>query len=285
MYQEGVESCLVCNSGEMAEIYSGMLKKCLQCGFVTAATLPDQTEILTLYQGAYFTGEEYLDYDQDKPILQKNFRKRIKNMVRMAGVGNIRSVLDVGCAYGFFGETVQEEIPGVRYLGLDISAEAVSNAPSNVEVLNQDYLAYEVKDKFTDVCMWDVIEHLAYPDRFIEKIHSDLLPGGRLWLTTGNRGAIIPRLRGRRWRMIHPPTHLHYFSSKTLSRLLNRKGFDVVRINHPFVARGWRQIFYSAFMLGKNPGPVVRKIYASIPSEMSISVNTYDIMLFMAVRK
>ena len=60
--------------------------------------------------------------------------------------------------------------------------------------------------------MWDTIEHLKRPDLFVQKAAADLRPGGLIALTTGDIGSLNARLRGARWRMIHPPTHLHYFS-------------------------------------------------------------------------
>jgi len=82
--------------------------------------------------------------------------------------------------------------------------------------------------------------------------------------------------------MIHPPTHLHYFSAGSLKRLLTGKGFQVKTVSYPPVARGVQQIFYSLFVLGKNPGNLVRKIHSAIPPGLAVSVNTFDIMFIMA---
>jgi hypothetical protein len=47
-------------------------------------------------------------------------------------------------------------------------------------------------------------------------------------VTTGDAASLNARLRGRRWRLIHPPTHLHYFTRASLRALLERHGFEVV---------------------------------------------------------
>ncbi len=283
---KSTNSCLVCKNREMKSIYSGILRKCVNCGFVTANAGMSPAEIDKLYSAGYFKGKEYLDYEQDKVILQKNFRKKVRAMERIAGREKITSILEIGCAYGFFGEVVQVMIPEASYLGFDISQEAIQYAAENLnlKVIAADYLEDAADRKFTDVCMWDAIEHLQHPDRFLDKIHSDLQPGGRLWITTGNIDALVPRIMKRRWRMIHPPTHLHYFSAQTLGKLLNWKGFEVRRIAYPAVSRSLKQIFYSLFMLGKGPGKLVQKIYSSIPEGMSFQMNTFDIMFVMAVK-
>lgn len=271
----------------MKNIYSNLLRKCLTCGFITANLELNDSAVEELYNEGYFKGEEYLDYEQDKVILQKNFRKKVDSIIKLAGKDNIRSFLEIGSAYGFFGELVQEMIPGATYSGVDIAEEAIQYAAEKLKlnVVCANYLEHKVDDKYTDVCMWDVIEHLSRPDQFLEKIHSDMDPGGRLWLTTGNIDALVPRIMKRKWRMIHPPTHLHYFSSGTLDQLLNRKGFEIRKISYPFIHRGLRQVYYSLFMLKKDSGKFVRKIYSAIPAYMSFYLNTFDIMFVMAVRK
>ena len=280
------QDCLVCKNREMKNIYSGILRKCLACGFITANLELNDSAVEELYNDGYFKGEEYLDYEADKPVIQKNFRKKIRVMKKIAE-NEIRSILDIGCAYGFFGEVVKELIPDTEYVGLDISEEAIHYASEklNLSVIRGNYLDYKVNEKFTDVCMWGVIEHLQFPDRVIEKIHSDLLPGGRVWITTGNIRALVPRFMRSKWRMIHPPTHLHYFSTRSLSLLLENNGFNVERISYPFVSRGCKQIFYSTFMLGREPGNFIRDVYSAIPEKMSLSINTFDIMFLQAVKK
>ena len=281
------QDCLVCKNRNMKEIYSGLLRKCPDCGFVTANLELHDSEIEGLYNEGYFKGEEYLNYEKDKVIFRKNFSKKVTLMLKIAARENIRSILEIGCAYGFFGEIVQKMIPEATYFGVDIAKEATQYAAERLKlnVARTDYLEHNVVEKYTDVCMWDVIEHLQFPDQVIEKIHSDLLPGGRVWITTGNIDALVPRIMKSKWRMIHPPTHLHYFSARTLSLLLERIGFKVNKISHQSVLRGCKQIFYSIFMLGREHGKLIQKVYSAIPSTMSLPLNTYDIMFLQAVRK
>ena len=64
--------------------------------------------------------------------------------------------------------------------------------------------------------MWDVLEHLPEPFSFL-KSHADRLSRQSvLALTTVDAGSLVAKFRGRRWRQIHPPTHLHYPTRKAL---------------------------------------------------------------------
>ncbi|UCG26641.1 MAG: class I SAM-dependent methyltransferase [Bacteroidales bacterium] len=279
--------CLVCHSTESKIIYSGRLIKCLGCGFVTANLDRNRIDPEWIYSEEYFRGEEYLDYVGDKKIIQKNFGRRIRYIIDNIDVESFTSVLEIGCAYGFFGEMIRHHFPGTTYLGLDIAEKPIKYAGEilNLDTLKIDYLDFRSKENYTDVFMWDVIEHLLRPDLVVEKIHSELKSNGRLYITTGDIGAVIPRIRKAKWRHIHPPTHLNHFSSETLTKLLESRGFRITKISYPFIYRGLKQIFYSLFLLGKNPWKVVRTIFNHIPGEIYLPLNTFDTMFVIAVRQ
>ena len=70
-------------------------------------------------------------------------------------------------------------------------------------------------------------------------------PRGYLLLTTGDVSSLLPRLQGKAWHLIHPPTHVHYSSRKTITSLLKRLQFEVVDIKYPDVWRSDRQLMRS----------------------------------------
>jgi hypothetical protein len=133
--------------------------------------------------------------------------------------------------------------------------------------------------------MWDTIEHLKRPDLFVEKASADLAPGGLLAITTGDIGSWNARLRGAKWRMIHPPTHLHYFSVDTISRLLRRHGFEIAHVSHPGNARNLRSILYYLLSWGKAESPVHKALMRWRAFDLRITVNFFDIMFVVARRR
>ena len=125
-----------------------------------------------------------------------------------------------------------------KCLGLNVYCEDFQNAivePESVDV----------------VTMWDTIEHLPRPDLYIDKSRSGIKTGGFFFLTTGDIGSRIAQVRQEKWRLIHPPTHLHYFNRQTIARLLASKGLQVVHMKYVGVRRSLRQIAYSLLILGK----------------------------------
>lgn len=282
-----MKKCIVCDSDRFSPIYNQTLLRCLSCGFVTANLTISEKELQKIYTKNYFAGEEYVDYIRDKEILQHNFRKRLETIYRKVGSTDIKRAVEIGCAYGFFGEVLREKLSECEYLGFDIVPEAIDYA-SRVLKLNvqcESYISTNIEYKATDIFMWDVIEHLPNPETFIKKAANDLIKGGRLYITTGDIGALVPRLQGSKWRMIHPPSHLHYFTKHSLSSLLLKNGLQVDFIGYPAVRRSLHLIYHSLCMLGRPRRRFVESIYSCIPKSLGISMNLRDIMFVIARRK
>jgi len=277
-------TCLVCGGQQFVPQCSNILLRCTQCNFVTANVQLNEQAIREIYSEKYFAGEEYEDYVRDKSMLQKNFSARLKKIFSVVPQNQITEVVEIGCAYGFFGELIKIKIPHAAYLGFDASTEAVSFAKEKLglNVSAENYLVWNEEKKFTDIFMWDVIEHLEHPDKFIEKINQDSVSGSRLYITTGDIGSWLARRQGCKWRMIHTPSHLHYFSKDTITKLLKKNGFTVKKIFYSTTSRSVKGIFYSLFMLKKNYPWWVEKMYTAIPENLSIAVNTFDIMFVIA---
>lgn len=281
------KKCLVCCANQFEPIYNNTLLKCGSCGFITANMEVDSEILKQTYTENYFKGEEYVDYLRDKDILQTNFKKRLKQIYKITDKSKIANVLEIGCAYGFFAETINSDLKNIKYVGYDVVPEAIEYGKNILKqnVVCGDYLEAIVTEKLSDVFMWDVIEHLPNPEKFIEKASGELQSGGRIYITTGDIERFVPRMQKAKWRMIHPPSHLQYFSKQTLSKLVEAKGFRVVDVSYPPVYRSVRLIYYSLFMLRKKYPRFVEKIYNLIPSKMNIAINTYDIMFMIAEKK
>lgn len=133
--------------------------------------------------------------------------------------------------------------------------------------------------------MWDTVEHLGKPREFLEKAAQDVRPGGLVALTTGDIGSINARFRGRRWRMIHPPTHLHYFSRETLGRLLDDVGFDVVHIESAGNSRSLRAIAYALLVLKAGQHRLFHRLDKLSFLDRGVTLDLGDIMFVVARRR
>lgn len=221
-----MRACVACGSGDTRPFHPGLLR-CAGCGHAWADLQLGPDELEALYRRDYFFGDEYLDYVADRATIQKNFRLRLAVLERIRDPARHRRLLEVGCAYGFFLDVARGSFESVT--GIDITEDGVRHARETLglDVVQADLLAHDFGDRGFDVaCLWDTIEHLPRPDLFVERLARLTGPGALLAVTTGDIGSLNARLNGRRWRLIHPPTHLHYFTRQSLLRLLDRHGFE-----------------------------------------------------------
>ncbi|MBF0272956.1 MAG: class I SAM-dependent methyltransferase [Magnetococcales bacterium] len=277
--------CLVCHGTIGASRLPGLLH-CHQCGFITTDLTLSHAELAAMYGRDYFEGHIYSSYLGEEAGLRKNFQKRLADLKTLLPDPTRCSLFEVGCAYGFFLADAQSLF--ARVAGMDISAHAIQMAIQrfHLDVRCGDFLQMPETSRYDILCLWDTVEHLARPDLFIQKAAQVLQPNGWLALTTGDIGSLNARLRGAKWRLIHPPYHIHYFSKKTMTALLERCGFEVVQVSHPAVYRSLRMMLYLSCNLRKEQNSRLLSLldrWSFLDRE--VPFNLFDLMFVVARKK
>jgi SAM-dependent methyltransferase len=278
-------SCEVCDHEDFRELFSKAgypIVKCVSCGHVFLPIDLDEARLRELYEVDFFSDGSYADYVADKESLQRNFGRFIEVLKRHGAVG---SLLEIGCAYGFFLELAEQYWDAE---GVDIQEPGVTYAREelHVKAIRGDFLELPIKpESFDVIVMWDTIEHLAHPAAYLSRISQALKPNGILALTTGDVRAWLPRLQGRAWRLYHPPYHLHYFSPRTLFRIFERFGLRLVDLSHVGFHRSLDMMLYRTLAHRKPRG--LQAIYrmakrAGLAGSLSVYLNLFDIMLVIA---
>jgi 2-polyprenyl-3-methyl-5-hydroxy-6-metoxy-1,4-benzoquinol methylase len=283
--QMNVSQCVVCAHRGADQLYAGILK-CRGCGYVYADMSLTDEELFTLYNEQFFSGAEFVDYVADESFLRKNVRLRLKVLEKFLDPARHRRLLEVGSAYGFFLDEVKSHFESVQ--GIDITDAGVRHASEKLklDVVQADFLAHNYgEQRFDVVCLWDTIEHLRAPQLYIEKIARYTEPGAFLAITTADVQSLNARLRGESWRMFHPPTHLHYFSSATLTRLLDRHGFDVVYNRYCGFHRSLGNVAYNILVLRQQRSKLFKALAKTGLTRLGFYLNLYDIMYVIAQRR
>jgi len=276
--------CVVCHSppSSLRPLWRGLVR-CENCGHCQADLDLDALETRTLYQQGYFVGGEYADYPQDRRVYERHFRRRLRLLRKLRPSGTL---IEIGCGYGFFLALAQRTY---QARGFDIASAAVAFARDRlgVDARAEDFLDADIPDESVDVvAMWDTIEHLRRPDLVVQKISRVLRPGGVVALTTGDIESRLARWRGPKWRLIHPPTHLHYFSRRTIFRLLTSAGLRPLASRYVAMSRSLRQIAYSlAVQKAEREPRFYRWLKRSRLGDVSFSLNMYDILLVVASKE
>ncbi len=215
---------------------------CQDCGFLFKSLRPPQGYFAEHYA---CLDESYVErVAEELPGFREDYSVA-RNIVRRAFPKG-GSVLDVGCASGFFLESLGGNWE--RH-GLELFEAAAKRARARgvVSVRKCDIVSAKfASESFDVVCSFDVVEHMGDPMSFFREVRRVLKPGGMLLLGTGDCGAFGARLAGRRWAYLAFPEHLSFFSPRAMRRALDKAGFSRVhftRVHHGertrSAATGW----------------------------------------------
>jgi SAM-dependent methyltransferase len=139
-------------------------------------------------------------------------------------------VLDVGCGEGYGAELLATKAAEV--VGMDLSAEVLRLArdrhhSSNLRFVegNAMDLTAETWGRFDVVTCFEVIEHVADPGAFLDRLVSVLRPDGVLALSTPH--AVVEDLHNRRMGRPPNPFHISSLTPRRLEALLRERFRDV----------------------------------------------------------
>ena len=168
----------------------------------------------------------------------ENFQAIVEEAVHFAQPG-AKTMLDVGCAHGWFLEAAREHFD---VLGIEPDAALGEHALAKGLPVRAGYFPDALKEgeAFDVIVFNDVIEHIPDIHAALAACRERLTPDGLLILNLpSSRGffykaaSTLARLgvRGpfeRLWQKGLPSPHVHYFNHRNLSRLVSKNGFFAV---------------------------------------------------------
>ncbi|NQT81287.1 MAG: class I SAM-dependent methyltransferase [Candidatus Aminicenantes bacterium] len=229
-YLEEEHPCIICESNKFEswakEVYLEA-KRCLKCGMISVNPHLSIEGLNKLYS-------EYFAYRQDD-IVKKQQRDITYLIDRDWVCLFIREgkVLDVGCSGGFFLSKFSPE--NWNRFGVEIASDAAEYAMSNfgIPVRVGDIVELDFVERFDLVMLRGVIEHFRDPISVLEKCCKLLKPGGYLFITATPAGASFAfEVYREKWGLFTPLEHIHFFSVKLLSRILN--AYEMSLISHHY---------------------------------------------------
>jgi len=186
------------------------------------------------YSNAYYGPEAgdgsgyHTDYRELESGLKRMYRKFLRRIERDRPGRRIERVLDVGCAYGFFLDAVEQQCAPKEMVGIDISPEARAAAAAKGRRFHAGFVEdVDLPENHFDlVFMGDAFEHVHDPLRVADRLSAVLAPGGVLMLTTVDFGSWLARWLGSRWRLLTPPEHLFFWTRASLARVFEDRGLE-----------------------------------------------------------
>ncbi|MHB1769836.1 MAG: class I SAM-dependent methyltransferase [Minisyncoccota bacterium] len=213
--------------------------RCPKCGLARVDPQPSEEEL-----GKYYP-EEYGPYQDGDFIFKygpvsRLTRRFLKSFSKGSGSHTIDNVdkttlryLDFGCGGGANLERIKKTHPNWELYGLDTVSTACEEAKKRgFKVFCGDALSIDLPKNFFDrVHMSHVVEHLQYPQETLKSLHKTMKEGGTITIATPNFDTPSARIFKSYWYTLDTPRHLFLFTPTTLSAMIERAGFRIVRID------------------------------------------------------
>ncbi len=242
-------TCPVCeiDSFSLLEMPSKLLQlpdgfkigKCKSCDLVQLVPRPTIDDYEMHYDKSdYYSPEEYNDRANKRvPI----FMSRLREIDEFIGQKDNVKILDYGCAGGHFLQAASEygwEPVGVEYT--DKLAEHARNLVFGSTIFKETVL---IKEEQVDVVHSNhVFEHLPNPLSAAKEAYRILKPNGILFIEVPYQfgssidivklnmiGLLGEKMAFRFLRSsVDPLHHTYFYTPKTLSKILQKAGFDII---------------------------------------------------------
>lgn len=142
-------------------------------------------------------------------------------------------LFDLGAGWGHFMLAGKE-------LGYDVYGVEISEQPYlycvndlKLPVDHIDFFEMDESKKFDVITMWDVLEHIDKADEFLQKCAKLNKPGSYLFLQVPQIDSYFAKKHKDNWKMMGLD-HVNYFSKKTITQILEKNGYEVVKIKSSF---------------------------------------------------
>ena len=194
-------------------------------------------------------------YKKTIVVDMRTFSERLNTIENHVKKG---SLLDVGCSIGTFMEVAKRKDWDV--FGVDLNKDAIRDCrKKGLKVELKDINLYKNNKKFDLINMSDLIEHVISPTKTLQKCRELLKDEGFIFISTPDFGSILARIMKERWFHVWPKEHLYYFNKKTMRKLLEKTGYEIVFIKNSQRYRDVNALVRHVTLL-KPFKPVIRKL-------------------------
>ncbi|OAT80383.1 hypothetical protein A6M21_13525 [Desulfotomaculum copahuensis] len=148
-------------------------------------------------------------------------------------IGSPARILDVGSGTGSF--TAVTAARGYEAWGVEPYRKAVETAIRLFSKCGGQYLEGYLEDLvlpkayFNALVFNDVLEHLHKPKQILLLARDLLVSGGFLLVTVPDVESVIAKVQGYLGQLWGPPFHLYGFTRRTVKKLLESAGFEVLK--------------------------------------------------------
>lgn len=248
--------CPVCLGGDFVHAFDEIghrFERCKDCRFTRMADGLAKDEMSDYYAEERRSGEAAWQEHEDNLV---KFSRMIAHLEQWVRPGLF---LDVGCSLGTslvaardrawdaVGIELSQPVAafGREKWGLDIREETLE------DLMREGRSDGFAAQSFDLIFMHHTLEHVPEPGTLVEQCFRLLRPGGVMFQALPNHGALKSKLLRGRWSYGVTPEHVSHFSKKTLRRLVERVGFEVLEVRTPDSKQDPRLLYDVMHRLGQ----------------------------------
>ena len=228
-FEKSEFECISCRSRKFFlpyGIHNKWLLECSSCSFQFAFPQPSDDELNRIYNSHYF--EEWGDEKSSSALGEMKKLTFKKILGRVQHHIEIKSCLDFGCGLGYVID--QGLANNLKMAGLEPIEEVRKSL--NTKFKGKATIASDlpsIDETFDLITIYDVIEHLRDPILTLKELKKLLTANGAISITTIDKDSIWSRLMKQKWFHIHR-AHLWYFDKRSLTKICEEAGYDMVYI-------------------------------------------------------
>lgn len=242
-------ACNLCGSDDVLPVFSAsdrlfsneevfQVVRCRTCGLEYVNPRPSMSNMSAYYPA------DYLSFCRSRGIFRFLNTIVLASQARFIAkaVGKPQAtVLEVGCATGRLLKQIQDR-SDYKVIGVDTDKDSVDVATRllGVQCIHGTLDDAGFPDNIFDaVIIKHTLEHTHNPTEVLQEANRVLRSGGKLFLWVPNKDGWAARLFGRYWSGYDLPRHLYTFGVDTLSRMVERAGFEINNLNCYSVTNIW----------------------------------------------
>ncbi|HQP91542.1 MAG TPA: class I SAM-dependent methyltransferase, partial [Candidatus Omnitrophota bacterium] len=173
-------------------------------------------------------------------LILQNFGFRARSSLIKRYAGDNARLLEIGCGRGDF----------LFYLPGSLKKSCVEINPGAVEFIKSkmkdiDIYSLRLDDKSEDISLldgrfdivlaWHSFEHFSDPVILFKNVNKTLDLNGVLIFSVPNKASLGLRLAGERWFHLDTPRHIVHYDRKSIERIAQLSGFDIVEFRSSVV--------------------------------------------------
>ena len=227
-------SCLICDTKNSRSLFtyryddkSSDIRECLECGhlYMYPVPLEDLTKrTMDTISDAEFFGHPVLKFLHEQLVINREM-----NIVNHILHVDHKSLLDIGCGTGWSTAIWQKN--GFKVTGLEpsLTRSKIARDVHHLTVSNEHLENFKTDELFDVIVLRHLLEHIENPTAMLKKIKTFLKPDGLLLIVIPNIDCLGRYLYQEHWEWVLP-WHLHFYTPKTLTRLLTKLGYSKMKI-------------------------------------------------------